>query len=145
MKTLIRPLFILLLSFLTSDRIFAQAVTVSGKISNEDSKEAVPAATVLLKGGASGTYSDSHGNFKLTINHAFPFTIVISSIGYETKEFLVESVSSSIEIELKPTSVIGTEVVVSATRSQIRSLESPVSIERMGAGHYQGGSRSVFL
>ncbi len=133
MKTSIRSLFILLLSFLISDRIFAQAVTVSGKISNEDSKEAVPAATVLLKGGTSGTYSDSHGNFKLTISHAFPFTIVISSIGYETKEFLVESASSSIEIELKPASVIGTEVVVSATRSQIRSLESPVSIERMGA------------
>jgi outer membrane receptor protein involved in Fe transport len=132
MKTSIRPLFILLLSFLISGRISAQAVTVSGKISNEDSKEAVPAATVLLKGGTSGTYSDSHGNFKLTINHAFPFTIVISSIGYETKEFLVESASSSIEIELKPASVIGTEVVVSATRSQIRSLESPVSIERMG-------------
>jgi outer membrane receptor protein involved in Fe transport len=132
MKTSKRPLFILLLSFLISGRISAQAVTVSGKISNEDSKEAVPAATVLLKGGTSGTYSDSHGNFKLTINHAFPFTIVISSIGYETKEFLVESASSSIEIELKPASVIGTEVVVSATRSQIRSLESPVSIERMG-------------
>jgi outer membrane receptor protein involved in Fe transport len=132
MKTSKRPLFILLLSFLISGRISAQAVTVSGKISNEDNKEAVPAATVLLKGGTSGTYSDSHGNFKLTINHAFPFTIVISSIGYETKEFLVESASSSIEIELKPASVIGTEVVVSATRSQIRSLESPVSIERMG-------------
>jgi outer membrane receptor protein involved in Fe transport len=30
---------------------------------------------------------------------------------------------------------MGTEVVVSATRSQIRSLESPVSIERMGAAY----------
>ena len=30
---------------------------------------------------------------------------------------------------------MGTEVVVSATRSQIRSLESPVTIERMGAAY----------
>ena len=67
------------------------------------------------------------------MNHAFPFTLIISSIGYETKEFEVGSASSTIEIELKPASVIGTEVVVSATRSQIRSLESPVSIERMGS------------
>ncbi len=123
---------VILLSFFISGGVFAQVVTISGKISNEDSKEAIPAATVLLKGGTSGTYSDNHGNFKLTINHSFPFTIVISSIGYESKEFIVESASSSILIELKPTSVVGTEVVVSATRSQIRSLESPVSIERMG-------------
>ena len=43
----------------------------------------------------------------------------------------VESASTVIEIDLKPASIMGTEVVVSATRSQIRSLESPVSIERM--------------
>lgn len=133
MKTSTRTFFVLLFSFLISNRIFAQAITVSGKISNGDSKEAVPAASVLVKGGTTGTFTDNHGNFKFTINHAFPFTLVISSIGYETKEFVVESASSTIEIELKPTSIIGTEVVVSATRSQIRSLESPVTIERMGS------------
>jgi outer membrane receptor protein involved in Fe transport len=133
MKTSTRALFVFLLIISISNRIFAQALTVSGKISNGDSKEPIPAASVLLKGGTTGTFTDNHGNFKLTVNHAFPFTFVISSIGYETKEFVVESASSTIEIELKPASVIGTEVVVSATRSQIRSLESPVSIERMGS------------
>jgi outer membrane receptor protein involved in Fe transport len=133
MKTSTSTLFVFLLIFLVSNRSFAQAVTVSGKISNGDSKEAIPAASVLLKGGTTGTFTDNHGNFKLSVNHSFPFTLIISSIGYESKEFVVESASSAIEIELKPTSVIGTEVVVSATRSQIRSLESPVSIERMGS------------
>ncbi len=133
MKTSTRALFAFLLVYFISNRSLAQAVVVSGKISNEESKEAVPAASVLLKGGTTGTFTDNHGNFKLSVNHAFPFTLVISSIGYETKEFEVGSASSTIEIELKPASVIGTEVVVSATRSQIRSLESPVSIERMGS------------
>jgi outer membrane receptor protein involved in Fe transport len=133
MKTSKRTLFVFLLIFFVSNRSFAQAVIVSGKISNSDSKEAIPAASILLKGGTNGTFTDNHGNFKLSVNHAFPFTLIVSSIGYETKEFLVESASSTIEIELKPASVLGTEVVVSATRSQIRSLESPVSIERMGS------------
>jgi outer membrane receptor protein involved in Fe transport len=133
MKTSTSTLFVFLLIFLVSNRSFAQTVTVSGKISNGDSKEAIPAASVLLKGGTNGTFTDNHGNFKLSVSHSFPFTLIISSIGYESKEFVVESASSGIEIELKPTSVIGTEVVVSATRSQIRSLESPVSIERMGS------------
>ncbi len=133
MKTSTRALFASLLVFLFSNRSLAQAVIVSGKISNGESKEAVPAASVVLKGGTTGTFTDNHGNFKLSVNHAFPFTLVISSIGYETKEFEIGSASSTIAIELKPASVIGTEVVVSATRSQIRSLESPVSIERMGS------------
>ncbi|HTB24297.1 MAG TPA: TonB-dependent receptor [Puia sp.] len=133
MKTSTRAFIASLLIFLASNRSLAQTVTVSGKISNGDSKEAVPAASVLIKGGTTGTFTDNHGNFKLSVNHAFPFTLVISSIGFETKEFEIVSASSTIEIELKPASVMGTEVVVSATRSQIRSLESPVSIERMGS------------
>jgi outer membrane receptor protein involved in Fe transport len=132
MKTAIRIFFMLMLSLLFLNRNFAQTQTVTGKILNSENKDAVPAASVLLKGSSGGTYSDGQGIFKITIGHPFPVTLVISSIGYETREYVVESASTNIEIELKPASVMGTEVVVSATRSQIRSLESPVTIERMG-------------
>ncbi len=132
MKTAIRSIFMLLLSLLFLNRNFAQTQTIPGKILNGDNKDPVPAASVLVKGSTSGTYTDGQGNFKITFSHPFPITLVISSIGYETREFVVESASTGIEIDLKPASVMGTEVVVSATRSQIRSLESPVSIERMG-------------
>src|SRR5258706_14450970 len=91
MKTLTRNLFLFLIFSLSLNRIYAQSVVISGKISSADTKDAVPAASVLLKGGTTGTYSDNHGNFKMTVNHAFPFTLVISSIGFETKEFVVDS------------------------------------------------------
>src|SRR5450432_3455966 len=133
MKTLTRALLACLISFLFLSNSFGQSLTITGKINNGDNQEPVPAASVLVKGGPKGTFSDSHGNFKLTVNQALPFTIIISSIGFETQEFLVESASSVLSIELKPASVMGTEVVISATRSQIRSLESPVSIERMSS------------
>ena len=135
MKTITRAsaFCVFLLLLLLQNNIFAQSVTINGKISNGENKEAVPAASVVLKGGTAGTYSDNQGNFKLTINHSFPFTLTISSVGYETKEVIVESGSTAIDVDLKPASVEGTEVVVSATRSQIRSLESPVSIERMSS------------
>jgi outer membrane receptor protein involved in Fe transport len=132
MKTLIRLLLAFIIFYFPPNFIFAQSVTVTGRIHNGDNQESVPAASVVVKGGKGGTYSDNHGNFKLTVDHAAPFTLIFSSIGFETKEVLVESTNSSIEVELKPASVMGTEIVVSATRSQIRSLESPVSIERMG-------------
>jgi outer membrane receptor protein involved in Fe transport len=132
MKTLTRLLLAFIIFYFPPNFIFAQSVTVTGRIHNGDNQESVPAASVVVKGGKGGTYSDNHGNFKLTVDHAAPFTLIFSSIGFETKEVLVESTNSSIEVELKPASVMGTEIVVSATRSQIRSLESPVSIERMG-------------
>jgi outer membrane receptor protein involved in Fe transport len=135
MKTVIRSLFACLISLSILSNSFAQTLTISGKIINADNKDAVPAASVLIKGGNSGTFTDNHGNFKLAVHQAVPFTIIVSSVGYETKEFLVESASSNITVELSPASVIGTEVVVSATRSQIRSLESPVSIERMSSSY----------
>src|SRR5450432_1395099 len=133
MKALKQTLFVFLIVFLSLNSIFAQTITITGKITSGENKEAVPAASVLLKGGTTGTYSDSHGIFKMAVNHAFPFTLIISSVGYETKEIQVESASATLEIELKTSSVIGTEIVVSATRTQIRNLESPVSIERMSS------------
>jgi outer membrane receptor protein involved in Fe transport len=133
MKTIKQSLFAYLISFLFLNSIFAQTVTITGKISSGENKEAVPAASVLLKGGTAGTYSDSHGNFKITVNHALPFTLVVSSVGYETQEIQVESASAPLEIDMKAASVMGTEIVVSATRTKIRNLESPVSIERMGS------------
>jgi outer membrane receptor protein involved in Fe transport len=133
MKTNKKHLFIFALGLFSLTEIFAQTTSISGNINNAENNEAVPAASVLLKGGTTGTYSDSHGHFTIGINHAFPFTLIISSVGFETKEILVESASTSLSIVLKPASVMGTEIVVSATRSQIRNLESPVSIERMGS------------
>ena len=133
MKTTKQSLFAFLIGFFSISSLNAQTSTLSGNINSGDNKEAVPAASIILKGSSSGTFSDSHGNFKLTVNHAFPLTLVVSSVGYETREFLVESESASLDISLKQASVMGTEVVVSATRSQIRSLESPVSIERMSS------------
>ncbi|HEX4851504.1 MAG TPA: carboxypeptidase-like regulatory domain-containing protein, partial [Puia sp.] len=96
-------------------------------------KEYVPSASVTIKGSTSGTVSDSRGNFKLTTNQAPPFTIVISSVGFETREIQVTDVSAPIQVEFSPTSSLGTEVVVSASRVPQRILESPVSIEKMNA------------
>ncbi len=117
--------------FVSTDS-FAQTITLSGTVISTDTKEAVPAASVVVKGFSGGTYTDSRGYFKLTTSHALPVTLVISSVGFGTKEMEVSS-TAPVSIDLPSASTLGTEVVVSATRSNIRSLESPVSIERMSA------------
>jgi outer membrane receptor protein involved in Fe transport len=115
---------------------FSQSsVTISGNVSNATSKEYVAAVSVTVKGSSSGTFTDSKGNFKLTTTHSLPLTLIFSSVGFESQEIAVNNASDPIQISFKPTSILGTEVVVSASRVPERILESPVSIEKLNANN----------
>jgi len=105
------------------------AVTYSGSVHNSLTKERVPAVSVTIKGSGTGTFTDDKGSFRLTTTQQPPFVIVFSSVGFETQEISVTA--ASIQVDLRPASILGTEVVVSASRVQERLLESPVSIEKM--------------
>lgn len=121
---------------LLSVSVFAQShFTVSGNIKNSLSNENIPSVSVVLKGGTTGTFTDNRGNFKLLGISGFPITLVFSSIGFETKEILVKSALQSVNVTFDPVAALGQDVVVSATRTPTRLLQSPVSIERMSAAN----------
>jgi outer membrane receptor for ferrienterochelin and colicin len=109
---------------------FAQGVTVTGNVRNITSRENVPAVSVMLKGSTQGTFTDERGNFSLNVPK-LPATLVITSVGYEPQEVTVTSAASPVQIDFLPGSALGQEVVVSATRSPERILESPVTVEKM--------------
>lgn len=108
-------------------------VTISGIVKNSLSNEAVPAASIMIKGTQIGTTSNDEGRFSLTTSQNFPITIVISSIGYTTQEITLQSAKTAIEISLEPTYALGQEIVVAASRVPERLLESPVTIERINS------------
>ncbi|MDO6430098.1 TonB-dependent receptor [Flavitalea sp. BT771] len=112
---------------------FAQtSVTITGHIQNSQTKERIPAVSVSLKGSGAGTTTDDKGNFKLTTTRQPPFVLVFTSVGFESKEVTVTG-TSEINVDLTPGSILGTEVVVSASRVQESILASPVSIEKLNA------------
>ena len=41
----------------------AQTTTITGNVHNSATKEVVPAASVLIKGATTGTFTDNKGNF----------------------------------------------------------------------------------
>ncbi|GAB4091778.1 hypothetical protein GCM10028786_07040 [Flaviaesturariibacter terrae] len=110
----------------------AQNVTLTGKVKNVSSKENVPAVSVTVKGGSQGAYTDDNGNFRLTVNK-LPVTLIVSSVGFESREITVTSASQAIDVDLTPSSILGQEVVVSATRAPERILETPVTVEKMSS------------
>ncbi|HTJ14523.1 MAG TPA: TonB-dependent receptor [Dinghuibacter sp.] len=111
--------------------MLAQGVTVSGTVRSAGSGELVPAVTVTVKGTSAGTFTNDHGYFKLTVPGHYPLTIILSSVGFASREVQVPSADPvSVNLDVAPT--LGQEVVVSATRVPVKILESPVSIERLG-------------
>ncbi|RYY88883.1 MAG: TonB-dependent receptor [Chitinophagaceae bacterium] len=112
--------------------VMAQSVTLTGKVKSNGTKENVPAVSVTVKGGSQGAYTDDNGNFRLTVSK-LPVTLIVSSVGFESREITISSASQALDIDLTPSSVVGQEIVVSATRAPERILETPVTIERLGS------------
>ena len=104
--------------------------TVSGNIVDSEG-EALIGVNVLVEGTVLGTISDIDGNFSLTVQSQPPFNLVISYVGYESQIIEVTSGTTQIDIQLEESTLLGQEVVVSASRVAESSLKSPVSIERM--------------
>lgn len=124
--------FTLIMANLISMVCFAQTITVTGNVKNFQTKENASAVSVLLKGSSMGTYTDDKGNFSIVVSK-FPATIIISSIGFEKQELAITSGIGKLNILLRPSSTLGQDVVVSASRVPEKILESPVSVERVNA------------
>jgi len=109
----------------------AQAVTIKGTVKDATTKGTISAVSVVIKGTSTGTYTDDNGNFTLTTSQSLPVTLEISAVNFATKTVTISTADGNV-IELEQSSALGQEVVVSATRTPSRILESPVSIERVG-------------
>ncbi len=121
-----------MIAMLCSAVAFAQNTVISGKVS-DSTGQAISSASVMIKGATAGTYTDGSGNFRLSTVQKPPFTLVISSVGYGTKEVAVNNAGDVVNVSLSVSYEMGNEIVVSASRSPERILESPVTIERIGA------------
>lgn len=84
--------------------------TVSGKIVDLKTREPLIGAAVLIKGTTNGSTTNPEGAFLLKTGQKLPFTLVVSFIGYESKEVIVEK--DNVEIALSPDSKQLSEVVV---------------------------------
>ncbi|MBA2248706.1 MAG: TonB-dependent receptor [Chitinophagaceae bacterium] len=119
---------------------FTQVSTINGNVRNSSTNENVAAVSITVKGSGSGTYTDDKGNFRLNVNKSLPLTLVVSSVGYDIQEIRVTNASEFVQVDFKPGSTLGQEVVISATRTPSRILESPVTIERISSANIRNSA-----
>jgi len=105
--------------------------TVKGNVSDE-SGQPLPGANVIIIGTSTGTVTDFDGNYTLTANQTPPFSIQVSSVGFESVTKEVTSNSQTIDFVLNEGNELD-EIVISASRTPESIRESPVTIERFDA------------
>ncbi len=110
--------------------LYAQT-TVSGTVTDSETGDALIGANIIIKGTVTGTTTDIDGAFRLQTSVPTPFDLVVSVIGYETKEVNITGNTDNLSLELAPTAIMGQEVVVSASRVEENILESPVTVEKL--------------
>lgn len=101
--------------------------TISGSVMDADSGEPLIGATIQVKGSTNGSITDLNGNFSLTASENS--TLVISYVGYVSKEV---AASSSLEaINLKPDAVVldGFEVIASVAQER----QTPVAAAKLSS------------
>lgn len=139
-KSLCNLVLVTMISILPFSIVFAQVTVINGNAKNSNSGESVSAVSVTVKGSGSGTFTDDKGNFKLNTPKRLPLTLIISSVGYDPQEVTVNSTSDFVQIDLKASNILGQEVVIAATRTPSRYLESPVTIERITAANIRNSA-----
>lgn len=122
--------YLLILSLFFCGISFAQN-TITGSVT-ESNNQPIPGANIKVIGDKAGTVTDADGKFTLISSKSLPFTIEVTSLGHETKKVNIASNNQNVSIKLNDAQTALSEVVVSASRTPERVLESPVTIERMG-------------
>ena len=105
--------------------------TISGTVTDADTKETLVGVNILVKGKVIGTITDLSGKFTLNVNQEPPFTLVFSMVGFGSKEVEITGGISNLSVELGESTILGQEVVISASRVEESILKSPVSVEKM--------------
>ncbi len=122
-------IYLFILSLFFCGITYAQT-SISGSV--KDSKDQpVPGANVKISGDNSSTITDSEGKFILSTTKKPPFDIEVSSVGFGAKKVSVTANNQKVTAVLTDEETKLDEIVVSASRTPERVLESPVTIERM--------------
>ncbi|EHQ28916.1 TonB-dependent receptor plug [Mucilaginibacter paludis DSM 18603] len=96
---------LLFLSFISAAQIQTKPVinsTLKGKVIDAKTRENLLGVSVQIKGTTNGAVTDGKGEFNLITGQIFPYTLVVSYIGYEKQELVVSSGPIQIELKANP-------------------------------------------
>ena len=135
----------LLLAFIAFGSVTMVAqTTVTGTVKDAKTGETIPGANIKISRKAVGTNTDFDGYFILKVVDKPPFTLEISVLGYKTEKVEITKNNQKVEVNLTENETSLDEIVVSASRTPERIMESPVTVERMDSRAIKNTSAPTF-
>jgi hypothetical protein len=99
---------------------------LNGKVVDARTKESLPGATVAIKGTTHSVATDGSGKFNFVTGQKFPYTLIVSFVGYKTRELVVDTENIEIGLE-ESASTLNDVVVVGYATQQRRDVVGAVT------------------
>jgi iron complex outermembrane receptor protein len=104
---------------------------LTGRVVNESNK-GVPYAGVQVKGTTTGTTTDADGNFSFTVSQKFPFTLIFSSVGFESQQLTVRTASQNNLLVILSTLYQRDTIIITSRRRREVLQDVPIPISVIG-------------
>ncbi|QTE21288.1 TonB-dependent receptor [Polaribacter cellanae] len=135
---------LLLVCIAFSSTVMVAQTTVTGTVKDALTGDLLPGANIKVSRKAVGTTTDFDGKFVLKVADNPPFTIEVSMLGFKTEEIEITKKNQKVEVILTENETSLDEIVVSASRTPERIMESPVTVERLDARAIKNTSSPSF-
>ncbi|QXP71741.1 TonB-dependent receptor [Polaribacter sp. R2A056_3_33] len=136
--------FILLAFIAFSSVAMVGQTTVTGTVTDAKTGETIPGANIKIARKAVGTTTDFDGQFVFNVSDNPPFTLEISVLGFHLEKVEITKNNQKVIVNLIENETSLDEIVVSASRTPERVMESPVTIERMDSRAIKNTSSPSF-
>jgi outer membrane receptor for ferrienterochelin and colicins len=126
-----KQILLTIIGIFLSIAAFAQNGKITGKIKDSESGNTLLGATVRVKGKNIGTTSGPDGSFILANVPSGKQTIIATFVGFGSmsKDVNVsEGETTNVDFSLEVSTILGDEIVVSATRRPEKLTQAPASI-----------------
>jgi outer membrane receptor for ferrienterochelin and colicins len=124
-------IFLFILLLFIPEIVFAQTYSISGKVSDLNSKP-VPGVNIVIINTNFGAATDNEGNYSITNLPSGTYIIEFSAIGYEKikkKNVTIQNRSIILNIVLAEAVIESEEVLVTAGKYEQKKSDLPVSSE----------------
>lgn len=123
---------------------FSQTRTVTGKVINASDRTDVPGATVTVKGSSVTTTTTMDGSFSIAVP-AGNVTLIITSVGFGSKQMLVTANDRTVSIELSQDNKQLDEVVVTALGIRREKKALTYATQQIGGDELRKAANTNFV